>query len=277
MTSETSPQEGFLHPTACVSPGARLGKRVRIGPFCILGPEVTLEDDVEVIAHVCLDGKTVIGARTKIYPFASIGFPPQDLKYRGEPSSLHIGTDNTIREYVTMQRGTEGGGMVTSVGSHCLFMVGAHVAHDCHVGDRVIMANYATLAGHVTIGDYAIVGGLSAVHQFVRVGAHAMVGGMSGIERDLIPYGTAIGERAGLTGLNIIGLKRLGYPLEDIQALQAAYEQIFGSKSDTMKERVQVVRSSLPEIPCIQELLSFLEAPTQRSFCLPKGPSPQET
>ncbi|MDR0662103.1 MAG: acyl-ACP--UDP-N-acetylglucosamine O-acyltransferase [Holosporales bacterium] len=264
-------QKGEIHPTACISPQAQLGERVYVGPFCVVGPDVVLEEDVTLVSHICLEGRTTIGARTKIYPFASIGFPPQDLKYRGEPSELHIGTDNVIREYVTMQPGTEGGGMVTTIGNHGLFMASVHVAHDCHVGDHVIMANNATLSGHVTIGDYAIIGGLAAVHQFVRVGAHAMIGGMSGIERDLIPYGTAIGERASLTGLNIVGLKRRGYTREEIQNLQAAYAQIFTIPSETLEARVKKVRASFPQIPCLQELLNFLEAPAQRSFCLPKG------
>ncbi|MDR0406694.1 MAG: acyl-ACP--UDP-N-acetylglucosamine O-acyltransferase [Holosporales bacterium] len=261
----------FIHPTACVSSKAHLGEHIKIGPFCIIGDNVVLEDNIELMAHVCIEGRTKIGARTKIYPFASVGFPPQDLKYHGEPSQLLIGTDNTIREYVTMQPGTEGGGMITTIGNHCLFMAGVHVAHDCHIGNHVIMANYATLGGHITIGDYAMIGGLSAVHQFVRVGAHAMVGGMSGIERDLIPYGTAMGERAGLTGLNVIGLRRRGYSCEDIQTLQSAYEQIFEKLSGTLEERIKSARSVVPSKACVQELLGFLESPTIRSYCLPKG------
>ncbi|MDR2416656.1 MAG: acyl-ACP--UDP-N-acetylglucosamine O-acyltransferase [Holosporales bacterium] len=276
MAQDSSDGASFIHATALVSPQARLGKCVKIGPFCTVGEHVILENEVELVSHVCVDGRTTIGERTKIYPFASIGFPPQDLKYHGEPSELRIGTDNKIREYVTMQPGTEGGGMMTTIGNHCLFMAGAHVAHDCRIGNYVIMANYATLAGHVIIDDHAIIGGLSAVHQFVRIGAHAMIGGMSGIERDLIPYGTAIGERASLTGLNVIGLKRQGYSLEDIQTLQTAYGKIFGLSSGTLDERVQAVRSAFAENVRVQELVNFLTAPTLRSYCLPKDKFPSE-
>ena len=176
-----------IHPTAIVEEGAKLGTGVRIGPYCTIGPDVELGEGVALVSHVVLAGRTRIGPNTRIYPFASIGHPPQDLKYKGEASSLEIGSNNIIREYVTMSPGTEGGGMVTRVANNCLFMVGAHVAHDCQIGHHVIMANNATLAGHVDVGDYAILGGLAAVHQFVRIGRHAMIGGMSGVEHDIIP------------------------------------------------------------------------------------------
>ncbi len=209
-----------IHPTAIVDPGASLGDQVTIGPYSCVGPEVTLGNNITLISHVVLAGRTLIGDGTRIFPFASLGHEPQDLKYKGEPSILEIGADNTIREYVTMNPGTEGGGMVTSVGDHCLFMVGAHVAHDCHIGNHVIMANNATIGGHVNIGDYAILGGLSAVQQRVRIGRHAMIGGMSGVEQDVIPYGSVMGDRAHLSGLNIIGLKRHGISRDDIHALR---------------------------------------------------------
>src|SRR5215475_7057845 len=167
-----------IHPTAVVAPGARLADNVVIGPYCIIGEHVTLAAGVNLKSHVVVEGRTTIGERTRIFPFASIGHVPQDLKYDGEASSLEIGADNTIREHVTMNPGTAGGGMVTRVGDHCLFMVGAHVAHDCQIGNYVIMANNATLAGHVVVEDHAVLGGLSAVHQFVRIGKHAMIGGM---------------------------------------------------------------------------------------------------
>ncbi|MCH8000139.1 MAG: acyl-ACP--UDP-N-acetylglucosamine O-acyltransferase, partial [Proteobacteria bacterium] len=185
-----------VHATAIVDPEARLGEGVKIGPYCVVGSHVDLGADVVLHSHVVVEGRTEVGARTQIYPFASIGHRPQDIKYGGEPSELIVGTDNMVREHVTMNPGTEGGGMVTRVGNHCLFMMGAHVAHDCTIGDRVIMANNATLGGHVTIEEGAIIGGLSAIHQFVRIGRHAMVGGMSGVEHDVIPYGMAVGERA---------------------------------------------------------------------------------
>ena len=184
------------------------------------------------------DGHTKIGPRTKIYPFASVGLPPQDLKFKGELSTLEIGADCTIREQVTMNPGTEGGGLVTRVGSNCLFMVGAHVAHDCQVGDGVVMANNATLAGHVCVGDYAVIGGLAAVHQFVRIGAHAMIGGMSGVEHDVIPYGSAMGDRARLTGLNIVGLRRRGFSRDDVQVLRKTYRLLFAPEG-TLTERIE--------------------------------------
>jgi UDP-N-acetylglucosamine acyltransferase len=199
-----------IHPTAIVAGGARLAEDVVIGPYCVVGDNVVLGAGVRLLSHVVVDGRTSVGEGTRIFPFVSIGLEPQDLKYRGEASTLVIGRHNTIREHVTINPGTAGGGMVTRIGDHCLLMVGAHVAHDCQLGDHVIMANNATLAGHVVVEDYALLGGLSAVHQFVRIGRHAMIGGMSGVERDVIPYGQVMGDRARLTGLNIIGMQRRG-------------------------------------------------------------------
>ena len=192
-----------VHPTAIVDSGAKLADDVTIGPYCLVGGEVSLGVGVEVMSHVVIDGRTEIGQGCRIYPFTALGLRPQDLKYEGEPSHLVIGDNNTIREHVTMNPGTRGGGMVTRVGNDCLFMVGVHVAHDCRIGDNVIMAKEATLAGHVVVEDHAIIGGLAAVHQFVRIGQHAMVGGMSGVEQDVIPFGSVMGERASLTGLNL--------------------------------------------------------------------------
>ena len=200
-----------------------IGDKVSVGPYSIVGPEVELDDGVELMSHVVVDGRTSIGANTRIFPFASIGLPPQDLKYNGEPSRLTIGCDNIIREHVTMNPGTEGGGMETNIGNNCLFMIGAHVAHDCQIGDHVILVNNATLAGHVTIQEWAIIGGLAAVHQFVRIGKHAMVGGKTGVAEDVIPYGSVIGNRARLSGLNIIGLKRRDFSRDDIHNLRKAY------------------------------------------------------
>ena len=217
-----------IHPTAIVAPGAELAETVSIGPYCVIGSDVRLGERVELLSHVVVEGRTSVGEGTRIFPFASIGHQPQDLKYHGEPSTLEIGSNNQIREYVTIQPGTEGGGMLTRVGDNCLFMASAHVAHDCIVGDNVIMANNATLAGHVVVGEYAFLGGLSAVHQFVRIGKHAMVGGMSGVEADIIPFGMVIGNRAYLSGLNIVGLKRRGFSRDEIHALRNAYRLLFG-------------------------------------------------
>src|SRR5215469_977150 len=217
-----------IHATAVVAAGAVLAEDVVIGPYCVIGEHVVLGAGVSLKSHVVVDGRTTIGAGTRIFPFASIGHETQDLKYAGEPSALEIGRDNTIREHVTINPGTAGGGMVTRVGDHCLLMVGAHVAHDCRIGDHVILVNNATLGGHVVIDDYAIVGGLSAVHQFVRIGRHAMIGGMSGVERDVIPYGQVMGDRARLHGLNIIGMQRRGFSRDDIHGLRSAYNTLFG-------------------------------------------------
>ncbi|MEI8393128.1 MAG: acyl-ACP--UDP-N-acetylglucosamine O-acyltransferase [Rhodospirillaceae bacterium] len=259
-----------IHPAAVVDPAARLGRGVRIGPFCCVGPEVELGDAVQLISHVVVDGCTTVGAGTIIYPFAVLGTPPQDLKYRGEPSTLAIGANNRIREHVTMNPGTEGGGLQTRVGSDGLFMVGAHVAHDCILGDHVILANNATLAGHVTVGDYAILGGLSAVHQFVRIGHHAMIGGMSGVENDVIPYGLVMGERARLSGLNLVGLERRGYSREDIQALRAAYRMLFGPEG-TLAERVDETARSFQHNPAVSDIVGFIRTKTSRAVCQPRS------
>ncbi len=259
-----------VHATAIVDPKAQLGKGVRIGAYSVVGPDVVLGEGVVLHSHIVVEGRTKVGARTQIYPFASIGHRPQDMKYSGEPSELIIGADNMVREHVTMNPGTAGGGMVTRVGSHCVFMMGVHVAHDCLIGDRVIMANNATLGGHVVIEDGAIIGGLSAVHQFVRIGRHAMVGGMSGVEHDVIPYGLAVGERARLQGLNIVGLKRHGYVRADIQALSEAFAMLFGP-SDTLAERVERVAREFGGSAGVGEIVEFVRAESARALCRPRA------
>ncbi|MFQ6017214.1 MAG: acyl-ACP--UDP-N-acetylglucosamine O-acyltransferase [Kiloniellaceae bacterium] len=258
------------HATAIVEPRAKLGRGVKIGPYCVVGAEVELGDDVVLHSHVIVAGRTRIGARTQVFPFASIGNRPQDLKYRGEPSELVIGHDNIVREYVTMNPGTEGGGMITRVGNRCLFMMGVHVAHDCRIGDQVILANNATLGGHVVIEDHAIIGGLSAVHQFVRIGRCAMVGGMSGVEHDVIPYGIAIGERAHLQGLNIVGLKRHGFARAQIRSLTDAYKALFG-EGDTLTERVERVARDFGDAQGVGDIVSFIRADSLRALCRPKS------
>ncbi len=259
-----------IHPTAIVEPGARLAEDVSIGPFCLVGSEVVLGEGVSLISHVTVAGRTKIGAGTRVFPFASLGHQPQDLKYRGEASELVIGRNNTIRESVTMNPGTEGGGMVTRVGDGCLFMVGAHVAHDCQVGDNCILVNNATLGGHVVLGDFAIVGGMSAVHQFVRIGQHVMVGGMTGVETDVIPFGSVIGNRAHLAGLNLVGLKRRGFAREDIHALRNAFKALFAA-GGTMMERVEAVADQYGGCAPVKEILDFIRADSSRSFCQPKS------
>jgi UDP-N-acetylglucosamine acyltransferase len=260
-----------LHPTAVVEDGASVADSVKIGPFCVVGANVTLAAGVELKSHVCVAGHTTIDENTKIFPFASIGHIPQDLKYKGETSKLVIGKNNIIREHVTMNPGTEGGGMLTRIGDGCLFMVGAHVAHDCRIGNNVIMANNATLGGHVFVDDFAIIGGLAAVHQFVRIGKHAIIGGMSGVENDVIPYGSVIGERASLAGLNIVGLKRRNFDRETIHALRSAYKMLFDADNGTLFERSARVQEIFHKFMPVQEIIDFMEDKGPRSICTPRA------
>ncbi|OYQ33489.1 acyl-[acyl-carrier-protein]--UDP-N-acetylglucosamine O-acyltransferase [Niveispirillum lacus] len=258
-----------IHPSAIVDPGARIGTGVEIGPFCVVGPNVVLGDYVRLVSHVAVDGCTTIGEGTIVYPFASLGHAPQDLKYRGEPSELIIGRHNRIRENVTMNTGTEGGGMVTRVGDGGLFMVGVHIGHDCQVGNNVIFANNATLGGHVVVGDHAVLGGLSAVHQFVRIGAHAMIGGMSGVEADVIPYGLVKGDRAYLAGLNLVGLQRRGFAKDDIHALRAAFRHLFEGEGQ-MSDRIASVMAEAGAVPSVADVLSFLADRGSRALTQPR-------
>ena len=258
-----------IHPTAIVEAGAKLGADVKIGPYCIVGPAVELGDGVELVAHVVVAGHTRVGPRTRIYPFASIGHPPQDLKYKGEPSKLLIGSDNTIREHVTMNPGTAGGGMLTSVGDHCLFMVASHVAHDCRVGDHVVMANNATIGGHVVLDDWVILGGLAAVHQFVRIGKHAIIGGMSGVENDVIPYGSVMGDRARLAGLNVVGLKRRGFDRDALHDIRRAFRLLFADEG-TMAERLTDVAELFPDNEPVMDIVRFIQTSSERAICQPR-------
>ena len=258
-----------IHPSAVVEDGAKLGADVRVGPFCHVGPNVELGDGVELVSHVVVHGRTKIGARTRLFPFASIGHQPQDQKYQGEPSNLIIGCNNVIREYVTMNPGTEGGGMLTQIGNNCLFMVGAHVAHDCTVGNHVIFANNATVGGHVSVEDFAILGGLSAVHQFVRIGRHAMVGGMSGVEQDVIPYGSVIGNRARLAGLNIVGLKRRGFSRADVSDLRKAYRLMFAEEG-SLVERLNDASEMYKENQAVMDIVRFIRGDSSRAICQPR-------
>jgi len=263
-----------IHPTAIVEDGARVAGNVIIGPYCTVGPHVTLAEGVELVSHVVVAGHTTVGAGTRIWPFASIGHQPQDLKYRGEQSWLEIGADCMIREHVTMNPGTKGGGLHTRVGSNGLFMMGSHVGHDCQIGDNVVMANNATLAGHVEIGAFAVLGGLSAVHQFVRIGMHAIVGGMSGVDKDVIPYGSVIGNRAELGGLNIVGLKRRGFERDTIHALRGAYRMIFhgeGQEQEILAGRAAAAAAAYPGIEPVQQIAAFIRADTSRNLCTPRA------
>ncbi|MEM7188279.1 MAG: acyl-ACP--UDP-N-acetylglucosamine O-acyltransferase [Pseudomonadota bacterium] len=258
-----------IHPSAIVEDGAKLADGVSIGAFCHVGPNVELAEGVTLESHVVVAGNTKIGAGTRIWPFASIGHQPQDLKFSGEESYLEIGAGNMIREHVTMNPGTSGGGLHTRVGDNGLFMMGSHVGHDCQLGDNVIMANNATLAGHVELGDFAFMGGLCAVHQFVRIGPHAMVGGMSGVEKDVIPFGSVIGNRADLGGLNIIGLRRRGFDRAAIHGLREAYRAIFYGDG-SLAERAADAAETYADNDVVQQMVAFILADTSRHFCTPR-------
>jgi UDP-N-acetylglucosamine acyltransferase len=234
----------------------------------VIGPQVTIGDSCELKSHVVVAGRTTMGSGNRIFPFASIGHAPQDLKYHGEESEVIIGDNNQIREQVTINPGTEGGGMVTRVGSNCLMMVGAHVAHDCQISDRAILVNNATLAGHVTVGEFAIIGGLSAVHQFVRIGKHAMIGGCSGVENDIIPYGSVMGNRAHLAGLNLVGLKRRGFSRDVIHDIRNAYRLLFAPEG-TLQERLEDVAELFKSNEPVMDIVNFIRSDSSRAVCQP--------
>ncbi|EKV30814.1 Acyl-[acyl-carrier-protein]--UDP-N-acetylglucosamine O-acyltransferase [Caenispirillum salinarum AK4] len=260
----------FIHPTAIVDPAAKLAESVTVGPYCVVGPQVEAADNVELKSHVVLEGRTSVGPGTTIYPFASIGVRPQDLKYKGEESRLEIGANVTIREHVTANPGTEGGGMLTKIGDSVLLAIGAHVAHDCFIGDGSIVMNNVLLGGHVVIGEAAVIGGGSAIHQFVRIGKHAMIGGASGVENDVIPFGTVFGNRAHLHGLNLVGMKRRGFSREDIHALRNAYKQLFShDEGKVMADRLRGVAEQYPDSEAVRDVVAFMEAESSRAICQP--------
>jgi UDP-N-acetylglucosamine acyltransferase len=265
--SSSSP---VIHPSAIVEPGAELASGVEIGPFSVIGPQVVLHEGVRIHSHVVIAGRTEIGAGSEVFPFASLGNAPQDRKFRGEESRLVIGARNTIREYVTMNPGTEQGNLLTRIGNNGLFLTGAHIAHDCVIGDNVLLVNNATLAGHCVVEDFASVGGLSAVHQYVRIGAYAFIGGMSGVENDVIPFGMALGNRAHLAGLNIVGLKRRSFDREQIHTLRKAYRMLFATEG-TLSERLEDVDKMFPEDAAVQRIVQFMRADSSRSFCVPRS------
>lgn len=258
----------LVHPTAIIADGAKLGSGVRVGPYSIVGPRVVLGDNVELVSHAVVEGNTTIGAGTRIFPFASVGHQPQDLKFHGEDSRLEIGENCTIRESVTINPGTEGGGMLTRIGDNCLIMANAHVAHDAIVGNNVVMANYVGIAGHVHVGDNVIFGGTCVIHQFTRIGAHAFIGAQSMVDGDVIPYGMALGNRATLTGLNLVGLKRRKFDREAIHRLRAAYRQIFASEG-TLRERVEDAAELFRDDLLVQEVVSFIAEAKDRPILLP--------
>jgi UDP-N-acetylglucosamine acyltransferase len=258
----------LIHPTAVVAPGAVLADDVEIGPYCVVGPAVTLGAGTRLLSHVSIDGITEIGRRCTLHPFASLGGGPQHTAYRGEPTRLVVGDDNTIREYVTMNTGTPTGRGVTTVGSHCFFMAQSHVAHDCIVGDNVILNHAATLGGHVSVAEYAIIGGLAAVHQYGRIGRHVIVGGLAAVTKDVIPFGSVWGNHAHLEGLNLVGLKRRGFSREVINDLRSAYRLLFANEG-TLQERVEDVARVFAASPEVSEIIEFIQADSARPLCLP--------
>lgn len=254
-----------IHKTAIVSPKAEIDDDVVIGPYCIIGDNVKIGRGTRLVNHVQIEGITEIGQNCTIFPFTTIGFPPQDIKYKGEPTGVKIGNNNIIREYVTIHRGSVSGDGWTVIGDNNFIMAYVHIAHDCKIGNNVIMANLATLAGHVQVEDFAFIGGLVAVHQFTRIGAHAMIGGFSGVGQDVPPFTMASGPRAKLYGLNSVGLKRRGFSDETINILKKAYKILFRDKLQ-LKEAIEKVKKELPQIPEITHLIEFIEA-NKRGIC----------
>ena len=256
-SAATVPEQS-IHPSAVVSPHAHIGRGCYIGPYTIIGDEVTLGDEVRLESHCVIDGRTHIGNSTQVFPFVSIGLASQDLKYKGEMAETQIGERNTIREFVTIHRGTEGGGRLTKTGDDCLIMAQAHIAHDCILGERVIMANGATLAGHVTVEDRANIGAYSGVHQFCRVGREAYVGGYSVVVKDALPFALTVGNHAKCYGLNITGMKRRGYTQEVIKSLHHAFHLLLSSKLNTT-QAVERIREEIKDSKEVDELLHFIE------------------
>ncbi len=259
-----------IHKSAIVEDGARIGAGVRIGPYAIVERDVVLEDDVVIHSHVVVSGHTTIGAGSQLYPFAAVGGPPQDTSYKGEPTTVVVGPNCIIREHATINRGTARGRGETRIGADCFMMIASHVAHDCLVGDRVVLVNNATLGGHVEVGEHAILGGLAAIQQHCRVGAHAFIGGLSGVNADVIPFASAIGERAELGGLNVVGLKRRGFDRPTIHALRAAYQAIFNG-GGTRAERVERVAEKYPDVPPVMMMVEFIRKSGDRPLCSPRA------
>ena len=257
----------MIHKTAIIDPKSKISSNVSIGPYSVIGPDVEIDENTIIYSHVSISGQTKIGKRNKIYPFASIGSDPQDLKYNGEETKLIIGDENTIREYVTINPGTVGDGGKTIIGNSCLFMISSHVAHDCLIGNNVIIANNVPLGGHVIIEDNVVIGGNSAVQQFTRIGKMAMIGGMTGVLHDVIPYGLSTGNRNSLQGLNLIGLRRAKFENKKILGLSEAYKEIFVTKNIT--ENISKLNGSLKNNELVKEVIKFIIKNKKRSICTP--------
>ena len=259
----------MIHKSCIIDKQAKISKGVKIGPFCFIGPNVELHENVELVSNVHIEGNTIIGKGTKIFPFASIGTQPQDLKYKGEKTKLIIGQNNSIREYVTINPGTQGGGSKTIIGNNCLFMISSHIAHDCIIGNNVVIANNVPLGGHVTIEDSVVIGGNSAVQQFTRIGRLAMIGGMTGVLKDVIPFGLSIGNRNFLQGLNLIGLRRHKYDNQKIMGLDKAYKEIFSSKN--LHENLGKINGEYKDNELVGEVIKFIEKDKKRPICSPEN------
>ena len=257
----------MIDKNSVIHKNAKIAETAEVGPYVVIGPNVEIYDNVKIYSHVNISGNTTIGEGTKIFPFASIGNDPQDLKYKGENTKLEIGKNNSIREYVTINPGTEGGGGLTKIGDNCLFMISSHVAHDCRVGNNVIIANNVPLGGHVTIEDNVVIGGNSAVQQFTRIGKMAMIGGMTGVLHDVIPYGLSTGNRNSLQGLNLIGLRRAKFENKDILGLSEAYKEIFATKN--INENISKLNGSFKENPLVKNVIDFITKDKKRSICTP--------
>ena len=257
----------MIHKTAIVDPKAKISSSVNVGPYSIIGPNVEIGKDTYINSHVSIAGHTKIGKNNKIYPFASIGNDPQDLKFKGEISSLEIGDNNKIREYVSINPGTDGGSGVTKIGNNCLFMVSSHVAHDCNIGNNIVVVNNVAIGGHVHIEDNAIIGGNSAVHQFIRIGKFAMIGGMCAVIRDVIPYGLVHGNRSILQGINLIGLRRNNISNQDITLLSNAYKKLF--KSENLSENLKNLSDDFKKNNLVMEILEFIQRDKKRPICTP--------
>ena len=257
----------MIHKTCIIDSKAKISKTANIGPYTIVGPNVEIEGEAEIYSHVNITGYTKVGTGTKIFPFASIGTQPQDLKYKGEKNSLVIGENNIVREYVTINPGTERGGSITKIGNNCLFMISSHVAHDCMIGNDVVIANNVPLGGHVVIEDGVIIGGNSAVQQFTRIGRLAMIGGMTGVLKDIIPFGLSFGNRNFLKGINIIGLKRKKYENKTIMQLNEAYKKIFSSQK--LHENLSKINGEYKDNVLVQEVTNFISKDKKRPICCP--------
>jgi UDP-N-acetylglucosamine acyltransferase len=257
----------MIHKTAIVDSKAKISSNIEVGPYSIIGPDVEIDDDVVIQSHVNITGHTKIGKKNNFYPMSSIGSSPQDLKYKGEATSLIIGENNTIREHVTINTGTAQGGGLTKVGNNNLIMIGAHIAHDCIIGNNIVMANNAAIAGHATIDDFAIIGAKCGIQQFARIGKMAMIGGMTGVSRDVIPYGMSTGNRNFLNGINIIGLRRSNVQNKDIIGLTEAYKEIFKTKS--LNENLNNLNENFKKNTLVKEVLEFINKDKKRPICTP--------